>query len=131
MRLLIDMNLSPDWVEVFARHGFAAVHWSTVGDPRAEDTVLMEWARANGCVVFTHDLDFGMALALTQAESPSVIQVRTQDVTPDYLETLVVAALRQYESLLEDGTDCTRRSQVQSARFASRSPFLTSVPSSN
>jgi predicted nuclease of predicted toxin-antitoxin system len=41
MKILVDMNLSPDWVEVFARHGLSAVHWSTIGDPRTEDPVLM------------------------------------------------------------------------------------------
>ncbi len=35
MKLLVDMNLSPQWVEVFERHGWQAVHWSTVGDPQA------------------------------------------------------------------------------------------------
>lgn len=103
MKILIDMNLSPDWVEVFARHGLNAVHWSAVGDPRAEDPVLMEWARENDHVVFTHDLDFGTLLALTQAESPSAIQVRTQDVTPRHLEAMVIDALKKYESLLEAG----------------------------
>src|SRR5215210_1450573 len=103
MKILVDMNLSPDWVEVFARHGLSAVHWSTVGDPRAEDPVLMQWARDNDYIVFTHDLDFGTLLALTQAESPSVVQVRTQDVTPQYLEAMVVDALKNYESLLEAG----------------------------
>lgn len=97
------MNLSPDWVDVFTQHGYTAVHWSTLGDPRAVDAVLMEWARANGCVVFTHDLDFGMMLALTQAERPSVIQVRTQDVTPAHLEAMIVTALREYEALLDSG----------------------------
>ena len=63
----------------------------------------MGWARANRCVVFTDDLDFRMALALTQAESPSVIQVRTQDVTPAHLEAMVITALRKYEALLDDG----------------------------
>ena len=29
MKLLVDMNLSPSWVERLARHGFEAVHWST------------------------------------------------------------------------------------------------------
>ncbi|SRR6266403_4942497 len=90
MKILVDMNLSPDWVAVLTNHRLAAVHWSTVGDPRAEDTVIMDWARDNGYVVFTHDLDFGAALALTQAEGPSVIQVRTQDVTPEHLEPQVV-----------------------------------------
>jgi predicted nuclease of predicted toxin-antitoxin system len=103
MKILVDMNLSPDWVEVFARHGLSALHWTAVGDPRAEDPVLMQWARDNGYVVFTHDLDFGTLLALTQAESPSSIQVRTQDVTPQYLEAIVIGALKNYESLLEAG----------------------------
>ena len=58
------------------------VHWSTV-DIRAADDVIMSWARENGFIVFTHDLDFGVLLALTQAENPSVIQVRTQDVFPE------------------------------------------------
>ena len=101
MKILIDMNLSPEWVAILGRHGITAVHWSTVGDPRAEDSVLMDWARANDYIVFTHDLDFGATLALTQANSPSVIQVRTQDVTPAHLEKSVIDVLQKNESLLE------------------------------
>ena len=103
MKILIDMNLSPEWVEVLEEHGWTTVHWSTVGDPRAEDTVLMDWARTNEYVVSTHDLDFGSLLALTQAESPSVIQVRTQDVTPVHLAPAVIEVLRTNEALLEAG----------------------------
>jgi predicted nuclease of predicted toxin-antitoxin system len=103
MKSLIDMNISPDWVEVFACHGLHAVHLSTIGDPRAEDPILMQWARENEYIVFTHDLDFGTLLALTQAENPSVIQVRTQDVTPYHLEAMVIDAFTKYESLLELG----------------------------
>jgi predicted nuclease of predicted toxin-antitoxin system len=86
------MNLSPQWVDVFRRLGDDAVHWSTVGDPRAEDTEIMDWARNNGSVVFTHDLDFGALLAATQADGPSVIQVRAQDVTPRHLGDLLTSA---------------------------------------
>ncbi len=53
--------------------------------------------------MFTHDLDFGAILAITQAEGPSVIQIRTQDVTPDHLEMVVVNALHQHQNLLEQG----------------------------
>jgi predicted nuclease of predicted toxin-antitoxin system len=42
-------------------------------------------------------------LALTQAESPSAIQVRTQDVSLQYLEAMVISAVKKYESLLEAG----------------------------
>ena len=103
MKILVDMNLSPAWVTVLTNHEITAVHWSTVGDPRAEDSVIMDWARANGYVVFTHDLDFGAVLALTQAEGPSVIQVRTQDVTPEHLETALIDVLENNRSLLESG----------------------------
>ena len=97
------MNLSPEWVAVLQRHGSDAVHWSSVGDPRATDPEVMAWAKAAQHVVFTHDLDFGAILAATRAEGPSVFQVRTQDVTPAHLEPLVVAALRSHEAALQDG----------------------------
>ena len=103
MKILIDMNLSPEWVTVLTNHGITAVHWSTVGDPRAADALIMDWARENGYVVFTHDLDFGAALALTQAEGPTVIQVRTQEVTPEHLEPQVINVLENNTSLLEAG----------------------------
>jgi predicted nuclease of predicted toxin-antitoxin system len=45
----------------------------------------MQWARNNDYLVFTHDLDFGILLAHSRDSGPSVIQVRTQDVTPDHL----------------------------------------------
>jgi len=103
MKILIDMNLSPDWVGVFSKHGIPAIHWLSIGDPRAKDSELMDWARRNSHTVFTHDLDFGTALALTRADGPSVIQVRTQDVTPAHLEKAVVSVLRANESLLDSG----------------------------
>jgi predicted nuclease of predicted toxin-antitoxin system len=103
MKLLVDMNLSPDWVSVLEQAGWETVHWSSVGNPRATDAEIMARARQQGWVVFTHDLDFGTALALTAAEGPSVIQVRTQDVTPQAIGKLVVQALRQFQSELEKG----------------------------
>ncbi len=103
MKLLIDMNLSPDWVGVFTREGWESLHWSRTGDSRAQDCVLMEWAKENGFIVFTHDLDFGVLLAITRAEGPSVIQVRTQDIMPQKLGDRLVKILRQYEATLANG----------------------------
>jgi predicted nuclease of predicted toxin-antitoxin system len=37
MKILIDMNLSPLWVDAFLEAGIEAVHWSTIGDPAAID----------------------------------------------------------------------------------------------
>jgi predicted nuclease of predicted toxin-antitoxin system len=103
LNILVDMNLSPDWVPVLTQAGWPAVHWSTVGDPRAVDQILMDWALANGHIIFTHDLDFGTALALTHAVGPSVLQVRGEDVLPDHMAATVLAALQQHEQELSAG----------------------------
>ena len=110
------MNLSPSWVPVLESHGFSAVHWSAVGDGRAPDGVILRWARENGHVVFTNDLDFGAILAVGRATAPSVVQVRTQDVTPESLTALLVRALRQHEVILQQGALIT----VDETRLRSR-----------
>lgn len=103
VQLVIDMNLSVEWVAELARHGWSAVHWSTVGDPSAEDSVIMAWALTHGYVVFTHDLDFGTMLALTHATGPSVFQVRGPNILPEDIGPIVIAALRQYDAALAAG----------------------------
>src|SRR6476660_2446492 len=100
VQLVVDMNLPVDWIAELARHGWSAVHSSTIGDPRAEDSVIMSWALANRYVVFTHDLDFGTMLALTQATGPSVLQVRGQAVLPEDIGPAVIAALHQHDAAL-------------------------------
>ena len=83
--------------------GHEAVHWFEVGDPRAPDTALMQWAMANGYAVFTHDLDFGTMLALSGADGPSVLQVRCLNVMPEAIGALVLSVLRTYEAEIERG----------------------------
>ena len=103
MKILIDMNLSPAWVEEFKLNNLEAIHWSSVGEFNAPDLKIMEWARQNDHIIFTHDLDFGTTLALTRAEKPSVIQVRTQNVTISHLSKMVFSTLETYKTLLEKG----------------------------
>jgi predicted nuclease of predicted toxin-antitoxin system len=40
MKILIDMNLSPDWIGAFAVSEIESVHWSAVGDARAEGVTI-------------------------------------------------------------------------------------------
>lgn len=103
VNVLIDMNLSAQWVEVLAKHGWSAVHWSTVGNRHAEDSVIMEWALDHEHMVFTHDLDFGTALALTESTGPSILQVRGDNVLPESMAASVIEALKKYEVELGAG----------------------------
>lgn len=103
LRLLIDMNLSPSWVEVLQKAGFEASHWYRIGAPNAPDSELFAWARDHGYIIFTHDLDFGALLAATGAESPSVFQIRTDDVSPDALAPRAIGLLQRFTPQLSSG----------------------------
>jgi len=103
MSVLVDMNLSPVWVEFLASAGIEALHWSAVGDARAPDRELMAWARERGYVVFTNDLDFGTLLALTNATGPSVLQVRVLDLLPSAIGADVLRVLAQHADELQRG----------------------------
>ena len=115
MRFVIDMNLSPAWVEIFAGAGIQASHWSTIGPAYAPDTEIMAWALQHDCTVFTHDLDFGTLLRLTAARKPSVVQIRAEDVRPATMGKLVCAALLQTKDDLQRGALLTidpRKSRI-------------------
>jgi len=43
VKLLIDMNLSPEWVGILHEAGWETVHWSSVGEAGAEDAQIMAW----------------------------------------------------------------------------------------
>ena len=96
MRIQVDMNLAPKWCEILGRHGWEAVHWSTIGNSSAADRVLMQWAAEHNHMVLTHDLDFGALLAATRATGPSVVQIRTQDVLSKRFEESLVTTLLQF-----------------------------------
>ncbi len=103
MRLLIDMNLSPDLCARLQAAGHEAVHWSRLGAPDAPDKTIMAHAKSHGFVVLTHDLDFGAILAATRAEGPSVLQIRTEDVMSDRFVSLVSTTLTRFETELAAG----------------------------
>jgi predicted nuclease of predicted toxin-antitoxin system len=103
MKLLIDMNLSPEWCARLQTAGFDAVHWSSIGRANAEDDALFNWARANRAVLLTQDLDFSAIHARLRTGMPSVVQIRSGDLTPAVIGNVVVRALAEHESALAEG----------------------------
>ena len=95
MKFLVDMNLSPGWVAFLTEAGFDSVHWSEVGANTASDVELMEWAASREYVVLTNDLDFGAILSSLKGVKPSVVQIRSEVLTPDAIGPAVLAAVRQ------------------------------------
>jgi len=103
VKLLLDMNLPPSLTMALRSAGFAAVHWSEVGDHRATDATVLKWAHDNQHVVVTHDLDFAALLAAGGQTAPSVIQLRTRDLRPTEYAPLLIAALAQARDAIDAG----------------------------
>jgi len=103
MKLLLDMNLSPRWCEVLAGEGFDATHWSAIGAHGAADREIMDFAAAQDFVILTHDLDFGAILAASKGARPSVVQMRTDDISPEAGSGILIQALSQFSAELRAG----------------------------
>jgi predicted nuclease of predicted toxin-antitoxin system len=103
MKILVDMNLSPGWVDFLTEAGFEAIHWSHVGPHDAADADVMRWAADRGHVVLTSDLDFGAMLAATRERRPSVLQLRSDVLAPGVAGKVVLAAIRHLDQELKEG----------------------------
>ncbi len=107
MKFLIDRNLSPRWVGWMTAAGIEAFHWSSLGAADAADAEIMAFADAHNYAILTQDLDFGIMLAKSKTSRPSVVQLRANDVSPDVIGALVIRAVTQVASDLEEGAVLT------------------------
>jgi len=103
MKILLDMNMSPQWVKVLTGKGISATHWSSVGLSNASDMDIMNFAKENDFIVLTHDLDFGAILFVTNGQKPSVVQLRINDIYPEIDSDYLISALNSVKTELEQG----------------------------
>jgi len=103
VKIVVDMNLSPEWLEVFAQAGWQARHWSQIGRPNADDDEIFSWAAENDHLVFTQDLDFPQILFASQGGSPSVVLLRIKNELDAVQRARVCAAIRQASASLQTG----------------------------
>ena|SRR3990170_4077456 len=103
MKILIDMNLSPFWENYLTEEGFECVHWSKIGKGNEPDSFLFEYAKKNNYLILTHDLDFGAILAHSGDDGPSVVQIRSNNITPEFYGKKLVSAIKQAETYLKEG----------------------------
>jgi predicted nuclease of predicted toxin-antitoxin system len=107
MRILVDMNLTPRWVPHLNNTGHTAVHWSSIGRISAPDREICAYARLNGYVLLTNDLDFPQILAHTKEAKPSVILLRGEPLVPELRGDALVRALADCETELIQGAILT------------------------
>jgi predicted nuclease of predicted toxin-antitoxin system len=107
MKILVDMNLAPQWAELLSQRGIEAIHWSAAGSPKAPDAEIMAYAQNRGYTVLTRDLDFSAILASTGGDCPSVIQIRAADARPKIIFESVFRAISGLIAELEKGSIVT------------------------
>ena len=103
MKILVDMNLSPEWLGPLTRAGFEAIHWKDVGAAHSADKAILEWARREQHVVLTQDLDFAQLLFATQEAGPSVVLLRLRDEFDSAQRERVCSLLASARAALESG----------------------------
>jgi predicted nuclease of predicted toxin-antitoxin system len=103
MKILVDMNLSPGWVEFLAGAGIEAIHWSSAGAHDAPDRDVMQWAAERDYTLLTADLDFGTILAAQRRSRPSVVQVRAENLAASVVGDIVVSAMQLARAEIDRG----------------------------
>jgi predicted nuclease of predicted toxin-antitoxin system len=97
------MCLSPKWVDPLNAAGLEARHWSTLGAGNAPDTRIFDFARSDGSVILTADLDFGTLLAGARSGKPSVIQLRLPRISLEKAWDPTLRALIQFRDEINAG----------------------------
>jgi len=100
---LIDMNLSPEWVDLLGESGIDAVHWSRVGAMNAPDDELFDRARTEGWAILTQDLDFSKILFQTASNGPSTVLPRLADDLNLDTRRRIVTIIQQCKAEIESG----------------------------
>jgi predicted nuclease of predicted toxin-antitoxin system len=103
MRILIDMNLTPRWVNHLSDGGYETIHWSSIGPATAKDREICDYAREHGYVILTNDLDFPQILAHTKEAAPSVILLRGEPLVPELRGDALLRVLKECHSELAQG----------------------------
>lgn len=96
MKLLLDQNLSPHLVDELADKYPDSAHVQSLGLDHSPDTPLWDFARDNGFVIVSKDVDFSDRSALV-GHPPKVIWIRLGNCTTADIES----ALRRHHEHIE------------------------------
>src|SRR5437763_9451937 len=95
MKLLLDQGLPRSAVALLSKAGVDTVHLGDIGQSSAEDAAILQLGRDQGRIVVTLDADFHALLAMSGADSPSVIRLRIEGLRAARLAELLQTVLTQ------------------------------------
>lgn len=101
------MNISPKSVDALRRQGWDIVRVSEFLPVDASDEEILNFARQEGRVVVTQDLDFSAVLALGGHDRPSLITLRLSLSDPDSVTQKLREVAPRVEESLQEGSVVT------------------------
>lgn len=103
LKFIVDMDLSPLTVRQLKEKGWEIIRVSEVMDVRTDDIEILNYAREHNQVVITHDLDFSELLAVNGLDRPSVINLRLENMHPDFVTQRIIDIVSQLGDELKKG----------------------------
>jgi len=107
IRLLANMNISPQTVEALQQQGWDIIRVSQILPVSASDQETLELARREDRAVVTQDLDFSSLLALGGYDRPSLITLRLPVSDPETVTRRLLELLPRLEQVLQEGCAVT------------------------
>jgi predicted nuclease of predicted toxin-antitoxin system len=112
MRLLADLHISPSTVAFLRTLGHDVVRVDAILPKTASDEEIVAAARAASRSILTQDLDFSAIIALSGAQTPSLVTLRLGSSRVPHVNEVLARALPQIEDdvargsvvTVEDGT---------------------------
>jgi predicted nuclease of predicted toxin-antitoxin system len=102
VKILIDANLSWRLIRFFDKHGIEAAHVNRLqGAPLCDNDIWLH-AKRHGYVILTQDLDYS-SLVETDASGPSVISLRTGNLSNSKVELLLATCFAQAAHAISHG----------------------------
>ena len=76
-------------------------------DEKSKDIDVLVYAQKQNKVVITQDLDFSQILALRGYAKPSLINLRFENASPDFVTARIIDVVSSMEKELEEGVVVT------------------------
>lgn len=107
LRLIADVHISPLTVAALKLQGYDIVRSTNSLPATAADVEILEFARVEGRIVLTQDLDFSMLVALSNYDQPSLITLRLSSAKPYVVTQRLLEVLPNLEQDLIEGSAIT------------------------
>ena len=103
IRILLDQGLPRTTTSHLQDQGWDVLHAADIGLSKAKDSEILEYARDSGRLIITLDSDFHAHLAVTNADTPSVIRIRIEGLKAFEMAKLINAVWPKIDQEIQQG----------------------------